>query len=144
VAGAATADNIADSDAVCAALQVLEHCQDVAEDALRGRVYLPADQLRDAGVMTEALLAGTADPALRAVIADQVDRCRTLLAQGRPLVGRLKGWSRVAVAGYLAGGYATADALRASGYDPLAQRVRPSRGRTVWHAARLLAARVGR
>ena len=33
--------NVADSDAVCAALQVLEHCQDVAEDARAGRVYLP-------------------------------------------------------------------------------------------------------
>ena len=41
VAGAATAQNIVDSDAVCSALQVLEHCQDVGEDARRG-AHLPA------------------------------------------------------------------------------------------------------
>src|SRR5882757_6791169 len=48
IAGAATEQNILDSDAVCNALQVLEHCQDVAEDARAGRVYLPGVELDDA------------------------------------------------------------------------------------------------
>ena len=34
------------SDDVCTALQVVEHCQDVGEDARAGRVYLPAEDLR--------------------------------------------------------------------------------------------------
>jgi squalene synthase HpnC len=50
VADAVTEPNITGSDAVCAALQVLEHCQDVREDALAGRVYVPAADLRAAGV----------------------------------------------------------------------------------------------
>src|SRR5882757_4994519 len=37
IAEAATEQNVADSDAVCNALQVLEHCQDVGEDARAGR-----------------------------------------------------------------------------------------------------------
>src|SRR5215203_6043758 len=41
---------LAASDRVCAALQLLEHWQDVAEDRRRGRVYLPQDALAAAGV----------------------------------------------------------------------------------------------
>ena len=56
---------------------------------------------------------------MRDVVATQVRRSRELLAAGRPLVGRLHGWSRLAVAGYVAGGLATADALDAADYDVL-------------------------
>jgi hypothetical protein len=35
------------------------------------------------------------------------------------LVASLHGWSRVAIAGYIAGGLATVDALEAAGYDTL-------------------------
>ena len=55
VADAASARNVTDSDSVCAALQVLEHCQDVGEDARRGRVYLPAAELAEAGVVRDQL-----------------------------------------------------------------------------------------
>src|SRR6266513_2688429 len=43
--GAATPERIAQSDAVCTALQLLEHWQDVHEDHANGRIYLPADDL---------------------------------------------------------------------------------------------------
>jgi squalene synthase HpnC len=42
VLGAATPARIALSDSICTALQLTEHCQDVAEDQAAGRVYLPA------------------------------------------------------------------------------------------------------
>lgn len=138
VAGAATAGNIADSDSVCAALQVLEHCQDVGEDARAGRIYLPQAELRDAGVTDEDLLGTQTSAAVRAVVATQVDRSAELLAAGRPLVRRLKGWARVAVAGYVAGGLATADALRASGHDVLAEQVAPKKSRTAVHTVRVM------
>ena len=141
VAGAATPENVTDSDAVCAALQVLEHCQDVGEDARCGRVYLPATELARHGVDERALRAAGTSPALRAVLATQVSRARELLEQGRPLVGRLHGWARVAVAGYLAGGVATADALDRAGHEVLARPVRPSKARTAAAAARVWAGR---
>ena len=137
VAGASTAANVADSDAVCAALQVLEHCQDVGEDARRDRVYLPAAELREHGVAARALRAAGTSPALRSVVATQVARSRTLLEQGRPLVGRLSGWARLAVAGYVAGGLATAAALERADHEVLAQDVRPSTAGTLVAAARL-------
>ena len=136
VAGAVTPDNVADSDLICNALQVLEHCQDVGEDARAGRVYLPAADLRT--IHPGDLTSAVTSPALRAAVGRQVDRAEAMLASGRPLVRRLRGWARVAVAGYLAGGYATADALRRADFEVLAYAVRPRRARTAWRAARVV------
>lgn len=141
IAGAATERNVADSDTVCAALQVLEHCQDVGEDARAGRIYLPQEDLAAHCVADTALTAVTTAPALREVVAVQVRRSRALLAEGRPLVHRLSGWARLAVAGYIAGGLATADALEAADYDVLPETIRPTKARTLWHALRLLGSR---
>jgi squalene synthase HpnC len=141
IAGAATERNIADSDAVCAALQVLEHCQDVREDAAAGRVYLPAQDLRAAGVAGAELVGESTSFRLSQVIADQVERAVALLAPGRALIRRLSGWSRLAVTGYVAGGLATADALRESDYDVLAQHVGPSSRRTARRALSLIGGR---
>jgi squalene synthase HpnC len=139
VAGAATAQNVADSDAVCNALQVLEHCQDVGEDARAGRVYLPAAELRAAGIADDELRGGHTSTALRGVIAVQVARAESLLYKGNSLVRRLSGWSRFAVAGYVAGGLATAASLRRAHYDVLPHHVSPSRAGTVTRALRLVA-----
>lgn len=141
IAGAATGENVADSDAVCSALQVLEHCQDVAEDAGSGRVYLPAAELRRAGIADDELRQGPTSSRLRRVVADQVHRARDGLSVGEDLVRRLSGWSRLAVGGYVAGGLATADALRRADYDVVSALVRPTRHRTALHAVRLVAGR---
>ncbi len=143
LANAADAANCADSDAVCNALQVLEHCQDVGEDARAGRIYLPAAELRAAGVADAELTRSATTPALRSVVATQVERSAQLLRAGRPLVRRQRGWARLAVAGYVAGGLATADALRRNDYDVLTQDIRPSKARTAFYALRLLLARRG-
>jgi squalene synthase HpnC len=141
IAGVHDAGLTAWSDAVCAALQVLEHCQDVGEDARAGRVYLPAEDLAAAGVTDAELTAATTSGALRRVIAQQARRADELLSAGPGLVHGLHGWARVAVAGYVAGGQATSHALRRAGYEVLAGIVRPSSARTAWYAARLWAGR---
>ena len=130
IAEAATEQNVADSDAVCNALQVLEHCQDVGEDARAGRVYIPGVQLDDA-------LASTTGPTVRVAVATHVALARGMLHPGRALVRRLHGWPRLAIAGFVGGGLATAVALRRAEYDVLARTVRPAKGRTAREAARL-------
>jgi squalene synthase HpnC len=117
-AGAAMPDRVALSDAVCTALQVLEHCQDVAEDRASGRVYLPAEELARFGVRDADLAACPAPESLRSAIALQVARSRALLASALPLIGSLRGAVRLAVAGYAAGGFAAADALERAHFDP--------------------------
>jgi squalene synthase HpnC len=118
------------SDAVCSALQVIEHLQDVAEDFRAGRIYLPLDDLLSHGCSEPDLARAAASPQLRALIAAEAGRAAELLAAGAPLVGQLRGAARVAVAGYLAGGRAALVALAQAGYDVLAVTSRPSKGRT--------------
>ncbi|ODU23558.1 MAG: squalene synthase HpnC [Pseudonocardia sp. SCN 73-27] len=124
------------SDRICTALQILEHCQDVAEDRARGRVYLPTDDLAAFGVEESELDAPHASPALRALLAEVTGRACALLDEGAPLIGRLHGWARIAVAGYAAGGRAAADALRRSGFDVLAGAPEAKRRDVVRHLVR--------
>lgn len=124
----ATPATMALSDHVCSALQVLEHCQDVAEDYAAGRIYLPQRDLAEFGVLAQDLAAGgLAGIGRRAVVVRQVDRSAAMLDEGAALVGELTGWARIAVAGYVAGGYATVRALRAAGGDVWSAPVTPRR-----------------
>lgn len=128
------------SDAVCSALQVVEHLQDVAEDAARGRVYLPAEDLRSFEVAPAELLQPVASPALRRLVAFEAARAGALVDHGAPLVSMVHGAARFAVAGFVAGGRAALDSLAAARYDVLATRCRPRRSRVARHAARLVVA----
>ncbi|NMO88824.1 squalene synthase HpnC [Actinomycetospora sp. TBRC 11914] len=127
------------SDRVCTALQLLEHLQDVAEDRARGRVYLPADARDAAGVTETDLDAPTASPALRGLVLRECAAARALLADGAPLIGRLRGAARLAVTGYVAGGAAAADAVDRTGGDVLGRTARTRRRDVVRHLARLAA-----
>lgn len=119
VFGRATADRVALSDRICTALQLLEHWQDVGEDFAMGRVYLPQADL-DRFEVTEAELgAPVASEALRALIAFETERALAWLDAGCVLVSTLRGWSRLAVSAYVAGGRAAANRLRGADYDPL-------------------------
>jgi hydroxysqualene synthase len=74
------------SDALCSALQVLNHLQDCGEDYRRlDRVYLPLEDLAAAGTGVEALTTGTASPALRRVIDGLLDRTEGLIDKARSL-----------------------------------------------------------
>ncbi len=120
VFGAATPGRIALSDSICTALQLVEHCQDVAEDRDNGRVYLPQEDLERFACPPQALHADHAGPELRAVIAFEVSRARELLAAGTPLVRELRGRARLGVAAYIGGGLAALDAIERAGADVLA------------------------
>jgi squalene synthase HpnC len=129
---AATAEQIALSDDVCTALQLVEHWQDVGEDAARGRIYLPAEDRAAFGVAREDLTASATSEPLRRLLAFESERAAQLLASGSELVSSLRGRARLAVAGYVGGGRAALHALAACGYDVLAVRARASRGRRAW------------
>jgi squalene synthase HpnC len=120
VFGVATAERIELSDAVCTALQLAEHWQDVAEDFRAGRIYLPAEDRERFGVEPADLAAPHAGAQLRALLAFEVARASTLLDRGAALVGTLRGSARIAVAGYVAGGRAALEAISAAGHDVLA------------------------
>lgn len=134
------------SDRVCTALQLIEHWQDIAEDRRAGRVYLPQEDLAAYGVAETELDAlpseGMSSPALRALMAFETTRAAKLLDSGAPLIGLLRGWARLAVAGYVAGGRAAVDALNRSisgrAADILAGPPRPRRRDVLRHLLRAL------
>ena len=114
-----TPERLAASDDVCSGLQVLEHLQDVREDAQAGRVYLPAEDMDRFGVSFDDLLAEVAGPSLRSLVAHEAGRARKLLDSGRGLSASLRGHARIAVTGFTAGGLAGIDAIEAAGSDVL-------------------------
>jgi len=135
---AATPERERLSDAICSALQVIEHCQDVAEDAARGRFYLPQEDLVRFGCKEMDLVRAPAPPALRSAVSHEIARSRALLAEGEPLIGELRGFARLAVAGFTAGGYAACDAIERAGFDVTSRTVRASKGARVLWMLRLL------
>ncbi len=79
------------SDALCSALQVLNHLQDCQDDyRTLDRVYLPGDWLAAAGVSVAALDEVRCAPALRQVLDRCLDRVEDLLVEARRLPGRLR------------------------------------------------------
>ena len=137
--GVATPERVAWSDAICTALQLVEHCQDVREDLGRGRIYLPADERAAFGVREEDLRTAPAPEPLRRLLAFEAGRARALLRQGEPLLATLPPLARVCVAGFAAGGHAALDALARGRYDATSRTLAPRRLDTLRHALRLLA-----
>jgi squalene synthase HpnC len=73
------------NDALCAALQVINHLQDCAKDYRElNRVYIPEPLLAAAGIGVEALGQARANPARAGVIAGLARRNAELLAASRP------------------------------------------------------------
>jgi squalene synthase HpnC len=120
VFGLGTPERVALSDSICTALQLTEHCQDVAEDLARGRIYLPAEDLRRFGCAEADLARDHASEPLREALAFEVARARDLLADGAPLIAQLQGRPKLAVAAFAAGGEAALEAIERAGYDVLA------------------------
>ena len=125
VLGCSTPDRIARSDRVCIGLQLVEHLQDVAEDAANGRVYLPTADLESCGCDVERLLEADQRASLRATVSLEVGRARGLLADGAALSRGLPLRARLAVAGFSAGGAAALDAIERASFDVVAQRCQP-------------------
>jgi squalene synthase HpnC len=135
---ASTPERIALSDKICIALQIVEHLQDVGEDARAGRIYLPLDDLEKFDCPEEDLLRASANHALRDVVAFEAERARALFVEGAPLAATMAWRPRVAVEGFVAGGFAVLDALADAHYDVLAVHCSPSTRSLVTHMTRAL------
>jgi len=111
------------NDALCAALQVINHLQDCAKDyAALDRVYIPTTDLAAAGLDETALRAPASPPALRLVIVKLARQTLELLDHSRPFAKGIKDARlayEVAVIQRLAEDL-THKLLR---YDPLSERV---------------------
>ncbi len=111
------------SDALCNALQVINHLQDCAKDyAEMDRVYLPEVWMRGEGTTVADLRNPSATPGLRRVLDRCVAGTEILLIEARRLPGAMK---HRRLAAETAAIVAVADKLtaRLAREDPLATRV---------------------
>jgi len=122
------------NDALCAALQIINHLQDCGKDFRAiGRIYLPQESLAAAGVDEAALGEARGSAALLGVIRELAGRTRGLLAQAAPFADGIADWRlalEVAVIQHLAEDLCGLLLAR----DPLSERVHHSKGRAAWLA----------
>ncbi len=143
--GADDARALAQSDAICSALQLINFWQDLSVDLPRGRYYLPAAELAAHGFTFEDLrafrpLAPRAPPSAIALVAAQVAWARELMNEGAPLVHRLPGRAGWELRFVVQGGLRILDKIEALGFDTWSQR--PTIGKAdapqlAWRALRM-------
>ena len=122
------------NDALCSALQIINHLQDCGKDyRLIDRVYVPQDLLARHGARTEELGAAAATPALRAALHELAERNATLVAEGATLSPQVGDWRlrlETAIIARLA--------RKLNGWletrDPLKEKVHLSKGGALWQA----------
>lgn len=116
------------ADALCTALQVLNHLQDLGEDWRDlGRVYLPLDWLRAAGADVGDLGGAVLTPPLRAAVDRALDANAGLLARAATLPRTVRA-RRLRAEIEVIATLAARLQLRLRRADPLAGRVAPNRG----------------
>jgi len=72
------------------AFQMTNILRDVGEDAARGRIYLPREDLERFGVTAEAIRTGIVDDAWRALMQFQADRVEAYYRKARELTSHLE------------------------------------------------------
>jgi squalene synthase HpnC len=114
------------SDAICTGLQLTNFWQDLKIDFDRGRIYMPAAELRQHGAAECDLSSGGITAGWRAAMAAAVARTRAMFESGRPLCDAVRGRLRYELRATWLGGMRILDRLERSGFDAVGAR--PSLG----------------
>ena len=97
--------NLALSDAICSALQLINFLQDIAQDYVEnGRIYLPQDEMQRFGVDENAIARQHNNPAIRSLVQFQIERANKLLGSGSLLGKTLPGRFGLEVRAIILGG----------------------------------------
>ena len=118
------------------AFQLTNILRDVGEDAARGRIYIPADELARFGVSEDDIRAQRMSGGMQELLRFQAERARNYYDKAfahLPTADRYRQRSGLIMAAiYLS----TLDAIEQQGYPVLARRVRLSPWRKLWIAWR--------
>jgi len=120
--GAATPANLADSDAICTSLQLINLLQDVPIDWKNGHLYLPLADLGRFGVTESQIARGTCDDAWRALMAHEIAYARSLMVRGAPLARRLPGRFGLELCSVVQGGLRILERIEQADYDVFRHR----------------------
>lgn len=120
--GRTTPENLAASDAICSALQLVNFWQDVELDYAKGRIYLPQDEMQRYGVSERHISERLCDRAWRELIGFQVGRARAMLQSGYPLGRALPGRMGLEIRTTVQGGLRILEKLERAGGDMFRHR----------------------
>lgn len=128
--GAANGENLAWSDAICSALQLINFWQDVEIDYRKNRIYLPQDEMARHGVTEAQIAARDAGGGWPALMQFQIERARAMLLSGAPLARKLPGRIGLEIRMIVQGGLRILEKLQ--GHRGDAFRHRPVLGALDW------------
>ena len=118
------------SDAICSALQLINHWQDVAIDWRKDRIYLPAEDMARFNVSEQDVAQQNCDERWQALLQFELDRASDLMTMGAPLGRALPGRVGIEMRAIISGGLRIVDKIRAAGYDVFHHR--PTLGPFDW------------
>jgi phytoene synthase len=119
---ATEARNLAWSDAICSALQLVNFWQDIAIDFRKDRIYLPRDEMAEYGVTETQIAGGRVDGAWRKLMSFQIERTDAMMIAGAPLARQLPGRIGFELRLVVAGGRRILEKLRACEGDVFRHR----------------------
>jgi phytoene synthase len=120
------------------AFQLTNILRDIKEDAARGRVYLPAEDLRHFGLTEEELAAGRPNGAFLSCMRFQADRARKYYRESAPLVELIDRRSRPSLRALIAIYSHLLDRIESKNYDVFSERVSLSSLEKSWLVLRAL------
>ena len=118
----ATPENLAYSDAICTALQLINFWQDVKKDLAIGRIYLPEDDLIRFKISESQLAEGRVDENWRALMVFETERAKKMMLDGQLLGDILKGRIGMEMRLIIAGGLRILARIKAVDYDVFQRR----------------------
>jgi squalene synthase HpnC len=115
--GAATPENLADSDSICTGLQLVALLRDIPTDWQRGRVYLPLADRRRFNVTEAQIAAGIVDDGWRALMDYEILQARAMIVRGAPLALRLPGRCGLELCSVVHGALRVLERIESADYD---------------------------
>ena len=132
--------SLAQSDAICSALQLINFWQDLSVDTPRDRLYVPLSDATAHGITAQSLLDRRDSPAVRRLVADVTAWARSLMLQGAPLVHAVPGRAGWELRLVVQGGLRILDKIEAMDHGTLLRRPRISKADApllLWRALRM-------
>jgi phytoene synthase len=133
----------AHAEAAGIAFQLTNILRDLREDAARGRVYLPREDLDRFDYSENDHILGVRDERFRALMGFQVERARSYYREGERLAPLLPSAGRSVFLVMLRTYRGLLDAIEGRDYDVFRDRVRLGKLHKLWLACRSLPVRLG-
>jgi squalene synthase HpnC len=116
------------SDNVCTGLQLANFCQDMGDDARRGRIYIPLDECTQFDVDPVEILDCTPSTRLERLLYFQNVRAHKFLKNGLPLAEKLKGRLKISIRLFMLGGLQILENVRQNPLAALHSRITLNHG----------------